>query len=167
MTVQQPASAFQSDAHGEFVRLRSDFMDEFARLEIAVGRRLKRIHPEFDVRKFCFDRLVEKLAKEKPSHGLATESVATVASLPHDCEPFQQLRASMAHGVLEIATTNDGILAIFQNAADVIEGSDACYALTPAAFNRQIGRLAALRMRIEGLSPSLRPQLAPDEATGP
>lgn len=147
--------------------MRSDFMDEFARLEIAVGLRLKYIDAALDVRKVCFDQLVEKLANAKQGHRLSKKSVTDLAGLALDCEPFQHLRASMAHGVMEMAATAEGVLAIFRNAADVIGRSDTCYALTPAALQRHIDDLAAITRRIEGLSPSLQPPRARAAASGP
>jgi hypothetical protein len=167
MTIQQPASAFRLDAHADFALLRSDFMDEFARLEVAVGRRLRRMDPIIDTRKSCFGQNVDKLARAKPCPGLSTKSAATLATFPQDCEPFQELRASLAHGVLEIATTEDGVLAIFRNAADVIEDAEQCYAFTKAIFQLRIRELATLRKRIEALTPSLQPLPAPAGAAGP
>ena len=147
MTVQQPASTFRPDAYSEFHRLRSDFMDEFARLEIAVGSRLNALEIPFDARKCGFDRLVGKLEKVTASCKLSKVGAADLRRLPKDCEPLQHLRASLAHGVLEIADTGDGLLAIFRNAADVIDGLSICYALTPADLRRKTSELAALTRR--------------------
>lgn len=147
MTVQQSASAFQSGARGVFDRLRSDFMDEFTRLEISVGRRLKALGMPFDARKCGFDQLVGKLEKAKASSKLSKIGAADLKRLPQDCEPLQHLRASIAHGVMEIAVTEEGPLAIFRNAADVIDGSSTCYALTPDDLRRKTSELAVLTRR--------------------
>jgi hypothetical protein len=147
MTVQQSASAFRSDAHGVFDRLRSDFMDEFARLEMSIGRRLKALEIPFDARKCGFDQLVGKLERAKASSKLSKIGAADLKRLPQDCEPLQHLRASMAHGVMEIAMTDEGPLAIFRNAADVIDGSNTCYALTPDDLRRKTSEVAALTKR--------------------
>ena len=150
MTIQQTASAFRSGAHAEFARLRSDFMDGFARLEIAVGCRLKALDIPLERRKCGFDQQIEALAKAKPSPKLSKAEAVGLAGLPQDCEPLQRLRASMAHGVMEVVTGAAEPLAIFRNAVDVIEGLSACEALTRDDFRRYIEALAVLTGRANG-----------------
>ena len=168
MTVQQPSSAFQSDAKTELLRLRSEFIDEFARLETAVGRRLQKVRIPFEVRKYGFDQMVKKLADAKPSPTLSKANAADLRRLQKDCEPLQRLRASIVHGVMEIAKTTDGeTLAIFRNAADVIDPTDECYALTRDRLRQHIDDLATIRRRVEGLTASSPPRPKPAAAAGP
>lgn len=158
MTVQPPAAAFRSNARTEFCRLRSDFVDAFVRLEMAVGRCLTRLDIAFDAKKCSFDQRIEKLSKAKPGTKLSRANAARLATLPHECEPFQRLRASMVHGVMTIAMTDDGEVAIFRNAADVIEDSQVCYALSAPDLRQQIAGLDALKATIESLTqPSPHP----------
>ena len=166
MTKPQPFSAFRSDPQAEFNRLRSHFMDAFARLEIAVVRRLQALDIQLEHRKCCFDQLVEALGKAKPSPRLSKANVADLARLPQDCEPLQRLRASMAHGVMEVVKGDVEPLAIFRNALDVIDGWSVCHALTEDDFRRYIKALGALEARA-ATSPSSPPPRAPAEAAGP
>jgi hypothetical protein len=168
MTAQTLSSSFPSTVPMEFACLRSEFIDEFARLEIAVGHCLRRLDLQQNLRKCCFDQLVGKLAKAKPGPKLSRKNVAELARLPEACQPFQHLRASIVHGVMTIVSGDGARLALFRNAADVLDNSHACYALSLEDLRNRIHELAAITERVRTIaSPSSPPRPAPAEAAGP
>lgn len=168
MTVHSPASDFRLASPTEFACIRSEFIDEFARLEIAVGCCLQKLELEFDSRKCCFEQLVEKLSKAKPSPRLSKKQAAELAHLPEMCRPLQYLRASVVHGIMEIVNRDNVELALFRNAADVIKDIQICYALTSADFRARIETLAGITRQVRAItSPPSPPQRAPAAAADP
>lgn len=168
MTAQPSALDFQSIVPTEFSRIRSEFIDEFSRLEIAVGRGLQKLGLEFDPRKCSFDQLVEKLSKAKPSPKLSKKNAAELARLAGVCHPFQNLRASMVHSIMEMVTRDDQALVPFRNVADVLHDMHVCYALTSTDLRGRIESLPEITRQVEKtISPSSPPPPRPAAAAGP
>ncbi len=151
----------------DFLRLRSDFIDEFARLEIAVGRCLQRLRISTD-KKDCFDRRVEILSKAKPSPQLSKKSAANLATLAKDCEPFQRTRASLVHAVMGFGRQDEEPVALFRNVADLLSDDHICLVLNLPEFGDRIVDLRALTLRVREIAtPSAPPPPRPAEAAAP
>jgi hypothetical protein len=150
MTAQPDASVFRpAEDRGDFCALRSQLVDEFVRLELAVSRCLAGLRIEIDPRKTSFRQQVAALSKAKPCPSLSKDKAAGLATLPQDCERLQRLRASLVHGVMEPCLRNGELAASFRNVADVIGGELVYHVLTTADFRDSIASVRKMTQRVE------------------
>jgi hypothetical protein len=167
MTSQPHPSAFRSaESIESFCDLRSQFIDEFARLELAASLCLEKLGLGTDARKSTFTDRVALLSKAKPSSRLSKENAATLATLGRDCEPHKRLRASVVHSVMEFGTRNDETVALFRNVADIVCGEPVYNVLAASDFRDAIQALKAVRRRVEGSLNPCGPSPPKPAATG-
>jgi hypothetical protein len=163
------ASVFLPQGESDsFVHLRSAFIDEFARLEIAVEHCLDRLHLGTDARKVCFAQRLAKLSKAAPGPHLSKEKAKALASLVQTCEPLQHLRASIVHAAMEFGSRGNEPVVLFRNVADIASHEPIYHVLTVPDFETQIEALKALTIRVSNsLNPSSPPPPRPAAAAGP
>lgn len=147
MTVQPPASAFR--ATEDFRALRSQLIDEFARLELAVSLCLCKLGHTIDPRKTTFSHQVTELSTATPSPSLSKGKAAALASLAGDCGPLKRLRTSVVHGVMEVGTLDGQSVALFRNVADIVGGELIYHVLTEAEFRSNIRAVALMTDRVK------------------
>jgi len=169
MTAQQPATAFRPSADEKaFCALRSALIDEFARLEIAVGRCLARLDLGVDARKVCFDQRLTRLSNAKPCPPqLSSARAKALASLAQDCDPLQRIRASVVHSVMGLGTRDGEPVAFFCNVADAVGDDPVSLILTAAGFDECIKALKAMKRRVETASTFFATLPKPGAAAGP
>lgn len=137
-------------------------IDEFARLELAVGLCLVRLDRPSNSRKATFGQRVAELSKAKPSPRLSKAKAEALGTLAPDCEPLQRLRASVVHGVMEPGFRNGEPVAFFRNVADLIGNEAICHVLTHSEFQDSIRAVRAMTHRVEtSVNQPVQPQSDP------
>lgn len=150
MTAQPHAVSFRPGKETEdFYALRSELIDAFARLELAVTRCLNALGYAPDARKTTLGRRIADLSKAKPSPKLSKINAQALGRLPQDCEPLQRLRGCIVHGVMELGLRDGEPIALFRNVADIVADEPICHVLTPTDFRRRIEAVQAMADRIE------------------
>lgn len=140
------AQPWPTDESAMFPALRSDFIDEFVRLEIALGSCLKRLEIKTDPRKIGFGQRLERLSKAKASSKLSGTKAADLPGLCEDCGQLQRLRSSIVHGVMELGRRDSRPVALFRNAADTEEL--VYHVLSAAEFRDAICDLKTMTNRV-------------------
>jgi hypothetical protein len=150
MTAQPQAASFRPGKEIEdFYALRSELIDAFARLELAVNRCLNTLGYAPDPRKTTLGRRIAELSKAKPSPRLSKINAHALGTLPQDCEPLQRLRGAIVHGAMELGLRVAEPIALFRNVADIVADEPICHVLTRADFRRRIDEVQAMADRIE------------------
>lgn len=97
-----------------FHEARSRLLDSYVRIEEAIGFLLSKakvpVNGEF------LGQRIELLKKAKPGPQYSKERRATVLLLIAEFEPFQAIRADVAHGRLQVVTIDNEACACFVNA---------------------------------------------------
>jgi hypothetical protein len=168
MTAQNPRSVYALSEDQDFRVLRSEFIDEFVRLEMAAARAVEKLDISKASKGSCLNERLKKLAKATPSPRLSRKNASALATIADDCERYQRLRASMVHGIMEPGVRSGHRVVMFRNAADVSICEPTYHVLSATEFMEAIEEIRRLHGRIsECTKASSPPQPAPGGAGGP
>ena len=159
MTAHAAARQFDK-ASTLFAEARSDWLDSFSRLEVAVYR--------FELRCCAAPLprgtpLKQRLPALLSNCGGSNVPVQELQKLVRECEALLPLRATIVHSAMKTGMRDAGEVAIFQNAFDLAHAVPVFAEMTPREFARGInslGRLANAFAKL-GAKPSSPPPREP------
>lgn len=132
---------------GAFAVARSQCMDAFARLELAVGHAALRLG--LTRNKDCLGRRVASLGKAVPSSALSKANHAKLPDWIRETETLVEIRATLVHAVMQIGLFGGSKRAVFANVADQLAHS-------PKAAQFDLRELRATCKTVEDQTAKLR-----------
>jgi hypothetical protein len=168
MTAHPDHAAFKLQPKQLFARERSDWLDSFSQLEIAV------LHCETILRapagpggKPLSQRLTA-LKAVVPSPRCSNATLKELRKLVQECEALLPLRASIVHAVMQTGRLGDRDIALFQNSVDAARDFSTYLVMKQEDFVCSREALDRLTTGFEALATaSSRPPPKRAEATGP
>ena len=152
MTAQPPASQFDSNGAAIFACARSDWLDDFSQLELAVRKCEERFNPARFPRGTPLSQRLPALAALKPSSSCSNDTLERLQKAVRACEAFLPLRASIVHSTLKTGKRGKSKVAIFQNSCDAVHGVPLYAVMTEEDFVRTGRVLRGLASEFTGLS---------------
>jgi hypothetical protein len=152
VTFQQSSSSFKRDpGSSTFERLRSEWIDAFARIEISVAKCLGQFCRGITSCRTPFSQRVDALAKAKPGPHLSKKNAALLGGLPNELAPLMQMRSSIVHSVMVYGERDGTPAAWFRNVLDCPEDRPFFLVMTAEDFSRSKKELIEVSQRLEEL----------------
>jgi hypothetical protein len=169
MSYLPPADQFQDTAFEEFAVARSEWLNTFSDLEVAILCCTSRIGLICDARKTPLAVRLGNLKNAPASPRLSKASTDELKTLASSCEKLLTIRAAIVHSRMRYGTSDGTPAAFFQNALDAAEYQPVYTVLKLEDFERMRRDLAQLASRFDTVSPnpSAPPRPKPAAAAGP
>jgi hypothetical protein len=169
MSYLPPTDQFQDATSEKFAVTRSEWLDAFSELEVAILRCASRIGLNCDAKKTPLAVRLGNLRDAPASPRLSKSSANELKSLASACEKLLAIRAAIVHSKMRCGTYEGTPAAFFQNVLDAAESQPFHTVLKLDDFERMRSDLIRFAGRFDAitLNPSepLRPK--PAEAAGP
>ena len=168
MTVQPDPIAFQIQPDHLFAGERSDWLDCFSRLEVAVLRCEVVFTPAVSPSTKPLGQRLTALKGVSASPRVSNDTLKALRERVRECEELLPLRASIVHAVMQTGRLGDNEVAFFQNSLDAARGSTTYLVLKQEDFIQSRHAMDLLAAGFEALATtSSRPRPERAAAAGP
>ena len=151
MTVELHRSVFVADSTNLLAAARSNWLDAFGNLEIAVIRCARRNGAKPHPKGTAFKQRLTELASLKPSPTLSKKNLANLQTLIQECLIFLPLRATIVHSSMQVGQKMGIDVALFQNAVDAADDTPCYVVLNEVDLTRGQNALNRLTQRFDTL----------------
>lgn len=169
MTAQPHQLDFETTQIAMFALARSNWLDRFSRLEVAVMRCVDRFCVEPSPRGMPLSQRLTMLSALTASPTCPKDKIEKLQKLVNECIRLLPLRATIVHSEMKIGSCDGKPAALFRNGTDVAGNLPIYVIMTEHDFLADRRSLQSLTDRLSNLlvSPSGPPRPKPAAAAGP